>query len=64
MKKSAGFVGLGLALGAGIGAATGNVETVVAWGVVFGAAIGAAKTKRDVHLRIQAETLTVMQWRA
>jgi hypothetical protein len=48
MKRTASFVGLGIVLGAVIGALTENVGLWVGMGIVFGSALGAVKTKKTV----------------
>ncbi len=48
MKRTASFVGLGIVLGAVIGALTDNVGLWVGMGIVLGSALGAAKSKKNV----------------
>lgn len=48
MKRTAGFVGLGIVFGAVIGALTDNVGLWVGMGIVLGSALGAARSKKNV----------------
>lgn len=41
------FLGVGVALGAGLGVATGNLAICLSLGVIFGLVVGRLKAKRD-----------------
>jgi uncharacterized membrane protein (UPF0136 family) len=47
MKRSAGFVGLGLTVGGAIGSMIDNVAVAVVLGLDFGSVFGAARARRS-----------------
>ena len=47
VQEAGRFIGIGIALGAGIGVALDNIGLGIAIGIVFGVAIGAIRSRRE-----------------